>query len=81
MNNEVQTWVVGVCVLLALAYTVWSAVRKAKRVQAGGAACGGCSGDACGNTGSASCSTGQGGMPAQPIHWHPPTKHRSPETN
>lgn len=79
MNNEVQTWVVGVCVLLALLYTVWATARKAKRVQAGGAACGGCSGDACGSGGGAGCATagneaGKGAVQAQPIHWRPPAR-------
>lgn len=64
MSADVQLWVVGVCVALALAYTVRAGVRKARRVQAGGSACGGCSGDACGSTGKAGgagCGTGQGG--------------------
>ncbi len=81
MSSDLQTAVVGLCVLLALVYTVWAGVRKARRVQQGGSACGGCSGDACG---SSDCTTadgsaqppGNGGEPAatpvQPIHWHPP---------
>ncbi len=79
-----QLWVVAVCVGLALAYTVWAGVRKVRRVQAGGAACGGCSGDACGSaggggSGGGGCPSGSGGntpsstpaVQAQPIHWHP----------
>lgn len=81
-----QLWVAGIGVALALGYTVWAAVRKFRRVQAGGSACGGCSGDACGSGG---CSTGPGaaaagrggvdvgtrgqGLQAQPIHWQPST--------
>lgn len=73
-----QLWVVGVCVALALGYTVWGAVRKFKRVQAGGAACGGCSGDACGSgCGGAATAAGAGGAAAatteHPVHWLPPS--------
>lgn len=67
MSADVQLWVVGVCVALALAYTVRAGVRKARRVQAGGSACGGCSGDACGSTGKAGgagCGAGQGAAQA-----------------
>ena len=77
-----QLWVVGVCVALALGYTVWGAVRKFNRVQAGGAACGGCAGDACGSgCGGAATAAGAGGagQPSaaatteHPIHWLPPS--------
>lgn len=77
-----QLWVVGVCVALALGYTVWGAVRKFNRVQAGGAACGGCAGDACGSgCGGAATAAGAGGagQPSaaatteHPVHWLPPS--------
>lgn len=77
-----QLWVVGVCVALALGYTVWGAVRNVKRVQAGGAACGGCAGDACGSgCGGAATAAGAGGagQPSaaatteHPVHWLPPS--------
>ncbi len=77
-----QLWVVGVCVALALGYTVWGAVRKVKRVQAGGAACGGCAGDACGSgCGVAATAAGAGGAgqpgaaatTEHPVHWLPPS--------
>lgn len=83
-----QLWVVGVCVALALGYTVWGAVRKVKRVQAGGAACGGCAGDACGSGtgcggGATAAGSGGGGAAGQPgaaaattehpVHWLPPS--------
>ena len=82
-----QLWVVGVCVALALGYTVWGAVRKFKRVQAGGAACGGCAGDACGSgCGGAATAAGAGGAgqpgagqpgaaatTEHPVHWLPPS--------
>ena len=62
-----QLWVVGACVALALGYTVWGAVRKFKRVQAGGAACGGCAGDACGSgAGCGSGGVGGAGSAGQP---------------
>ena len=88
MNSvTVQLWIVGVCVALALGYTVWSAVRKFKRVQAGGATCGGCAGDACGSGagcggGATAAGSGGGGAAGQPgaaaattehpVHWLPP---------
>ena len=82
-----QLWVVGVCVALALGYTVWGAERKFKRVQAGGAACGGCAGDACGSgCGGAATAAGAGGAgqpgagqpgaaatTEHPVHWLPPS--------
>lgn len=76
-----QLWVVGVCVALALGYTVWGAVRKVKRVQAGGAACGGCAGDACGSGcgGGTAAGSGGAGQPSaaatteHPVHWLPPS--------
>ena len=77
-----QLWVVGVCVALALGYTVWGAVRKFNRVQAGGAACGGCAGDACGSgCGVAATAAGAGGAgqpgataaTEHPVHWLPPS--------
>lgn len=77
-----QLWVVGVCVALALGYTVWGAVRKFNRVQAGGAACGGCAGDACGSgCGGATTAAGAGGAgqpgaaatTEHPVHWLPPS--------
>jgi hypothetical protein len=82
MNGmDIQLWVVGICVALALVYTVHSALVKVKRVQAGGAACGGCSGDACGSGGGGGCGGGgtdpsaatdtKGSVTAQPIHWLP----------
>ena len=61
-----QLWVVGVCVALALGYTVWGAVRKFNRVQAGGAACGGCAGDACGSSGAGCGGVGGAGAAGQP---------------
>lgn len=61
-----QLWVVGVCVALALGYTVWGAARNVKRVQAGGAACGGCSGDACGSSGAGCGGGGGAGSAGQP---------------
>lgn len=76
-----QLWVVGVCVALALGYTVWGAVRKFNRVQAGGAACGGCAGDACGSGCGGGTAAGSGGA-GQPsaaattehlVHWLPPS--------
>ena len=83
MNSvTVQLWVVGVCVALALGYTVWGAVRNVKRVQAGGAACGGCAGDACGSgCGGAATAAGAGGAgqpgaaatTEHPVHWLPPS--------
>jgi hypothetical protein len=89
MNSvNVQLWVVGVCVALALGYTVWGAVRNVKRVQAGGAACGGCAGDACGSGagcggGATAAGSGGGGAAGQPgaaaattehpVHWLPPS--------
>lgn len=83
MNSvNVQLWVVGVCVALALGYTVWGAVRKFNRVQAGGAACGGCAGDACGSgcggvaTAAGAGGAGQPGAAAtteHPVHWLPPS--------
>ena len=83
MNSvTVQLWVVGVCVALALGYTVWGAVRKFNRVQAGGAACGGCSGDACGSGcggGAIAAGSGGAGQPGaaatteHPVHWLPPS--------
>lgn len=83
MNSvTVQMWVVGVCVALALGYTVWGAVRKVKRVQAGGAACGGCAGDACGSGcggGAIAAGAGGAGQPGaaatteHPVHWLPPS--------
>ena len=83
MNSvNVQLWVVGVCVALALGYTVWGAVRKFNRVQAGGAACGGCAGDACGSgCGGAATAAGSGGAgqpgaaatTEHPVHWLPPS--------
>ena len=83
MNSvNVQLWVVGVCVALALGYTVWGAVRKFNRVQAGGAACGGCAGDACGSGcggGAIAAGSGGAGQPSaaatteHPIHWLPPS--------
>ena len=83
MNSvTVQMWVVGVCVALALGYTVWGAVRKFKRVQAGGAACGGCAGDACGSGcggGAIAAGSGGAGQPGaaatteHPVHWLPPS--------
>lgn len=77
-----QLWVVGVCVALALGYTVWGAVRKFNRVQAGGAACGGCAGDACGSGcggGAIAAGAGGAGQPSaaatteHPVHWLPPS--------
>ena len=77
-----QLWVVGACVALALGYTVWGAVRKFNRVQAGGAACGGCSGDACGSGcggGAIAAGSGGAGQPGaaatteHPDHWLPPS--------
>lgn len=78
-----QLWVVGVCVALALGYTVWGAVRKFNRVQAEGAACGGCAGDACGSgCGGAATAAGAGGAgqpgaaaatTEHPVHWLPPS--------
>ena len=76
-----QLWVVGVCVALALGYTVWGAVRKFNRVQAGGAACGGCAGDACGSGcgGGTAAGSGGAGQPGvagsteHPVHWLPPS--------
>lgn len=83
MNSvTVQMWVVGVCVALALGYTVWGAVRKFNRVQAGGAACGGCAGDACGSGcggGAIAAGAGGAGQPGaaatteHPVHWLPPS--------
>lgn len=78
MNSvTVQLWVVGVCVALALGYTVWGAVRNVKRVQAGGAACGGCAGDACGSGAGCGGAAGQPGAAAatseHPVHWLPPS--------
>lgn len=78
MNSvNVQLWVVGVCVALALGYTVWGAVRNVKRVQAGGAACGGCAGDACGSGAGCGGAAGQPGAAAatteHPVHWLPPS--------
>lgn len=85
MNSvNVQLWVVGVCVALALGYTVWGAVRNVKRVQAGGAACGGCAGDACGSGagcggGAIAAGSGGAGQPSaaatteHPVHWLPPS--------
>ena len=83
MNSvNVQLWVVGVCVALALGYTVWGAVRKFNRVQAGGAACGGCAGDACGSGcggGAIAAGSGGAGQPSaaatteHPVHWLPPS--------
>ena len=61
-----QLWVVGACVALALGYTVWGAVRKVKRVQAGGAACGGCAGDTCGSSGAGCGGVGGAGAAGQP---------------
>jgi len=87
-----QLWVVGVCVALALGYTVWGAVRKFNRVQAGGAACGGCAGDACGSgCGVAATAAGAGGggggaagqpgaaaaTTEHPVHWLPPRSSSS----
>ncbi|MDO9160464.1 MAG: hypothetical protein Q7U45_13550, partial [Burkholderiaceae bacterium] len=63
MTADMQTWVVVLCVLVALVYTVWVGVRNVRRVRQGGAACGDCSGSACGRGG---C------VRPQPIHWHPP---------
>jgi hypothetical protein len=90
MNGmNAQLWVVGICVALALAYTVHSALVKVKRVQAGGSACGGCSGDACGSGGGGGCGggsvdgaslaattqgTASAGVVEQPLRWHPPPK-------
>jgi hypothetical protein len=72
-----QLWVVGVCVALALGYTVWGAVRNVKRVHAGGAACGGCAGDACGSGAGCGGAAGQPGAAAatseHPVHWLPPS--------
>lgn len=77
-----QLWIAGVCVALALGYTVWGAVRKFKRVQAGGAACGGCAVDACGSgCGGAATAAGAGGAgqpgaaatTEHPVHWLPPS--------
>jgi hypothetical protein len=68
-----QLWVAGIGVALALGYTVWAAVRKFRGVQAGGSACGGCSGDACGSGGSGGCAPGAAGV-AQPLRWQPPAR-------
>lgn len=82
MNSvTVQLWAVGVCVALALGYTVWGAVRNVKRVQAGGAACGGCAGDACGSGAGCGGAAGQPGAAAatteHPVHWLPPRSSSS----
>lgn len=88
MNGmDIQLWVVGICVALALVYTVHSALVKVKRVQAGGSACGGCSGDACGSGGgcggggvdgaspmAATQGAASAGVVEQPLRWHPPPK-------
>lgn len=75
MNSiSAQLWVVGICVALALGYTVRSALVKLKRVNAGGAACGGCSGDACGSSGCVpkNAIADKLDPKSEPVRWYPP---------